>query len=716
MTVQVKGVLVNGFGQPLANTNIKVTSQQTAVSIINSVANYKTDVNGKYDFPLEVGVYNFEIYFGYLGYQYVGSVSVEPSTPSPITLDAILVIPKSMQPMVLIKVLQAVVDADNAASTTADEIRDTLAPLGQQYGSETEAQAAINAGTIKADAYFYIRSATDNTVAKEYQNSGGVPVKTGKKIASQTYIDYLSTSVGNLVSFITRASIGLYSGSDDFYPLLLDSANRLLLGYQKSTDSLIGAGLLNKQEVSETAQDTVDNTLGAMRTGKYTGAGNVLPLAVDKLNRVLLGYDVTNDKLVGAGLTDGGGSSSTIIVHESKDLPENIRPIAKAINIFMAYGQSLSVGATATTILSTSQPYSNTTFTSGPRAAGNDFSSKKPLVEDNLTAPDGGTNRGETVCSGAANYASTLMAIENGVDPASHVIFAHTAGKGGTKIADLSKGSTWYNNNFIGHITGANNLNPNAPVHAMMWIQGETDLDQSTPTAYQAYYDMLKQLQIDTETDIKALNGQTTPVHYLCYQTSYKARTSPGVSLAQLHLCRDNNLFHHVVPCYHLPFYTDGTHLTNIGYKWLGEYMGRAYKQLVIDGKFPEGIMPISATLRGTVLSINVDSTYPLTVDTTTLALTTNYGLAVQDSKGLISLSSISVVDRTITANLARAIVGSAEVRYGYDYLGAGLNIVNGGSGNIRDTDPETTIIGGQQKPLWRPCPHFKLNIIKVGE
>ncbi len=55
--------------------------------------------------------------------------------------------------------------------------------------------------------------------------------------------------------------------------------------------------------------------------------------------------------------------------------------------------------------------------------------------------------RGETCCSGAANYASRAMMLENGIDPKDHVIFASTAGHGGIASISLKKvrtGITFY--------------------------------------------------------------------------------------------------------------------------------------------------------------------------------------------------------------------------------------------------------------------------------
>ncbi|MFW7903246.1 sialate O-acetylesterase [Klebsiella pneumoniae] len=596
-----------------------------------------------------------------------------------------------------------------------DEIRQNLIPLSRQYMTLDAAQADI--ANIPAGSTTYYRSPDDSALAIEVMNVGGTLQPTGRKMPSTWYVDSVAQDVSQLVSFMIQTSSGIYSGSGAVYPLLLDSSNKVILGYDSSTDSIVGAGVLDELTVKSIAGSEVLAGRGEGSQGIYSGSGAVYPLLLDSSNKVILGYDSSTDSIVGAGL--GVDNGQTPVSKElPKALPTNIKPIAAPINIFMADGQSLSVGATATTILSTTQPYYNTTFSSGPRGAGNDYSSKKPLVEDNLTAPDGGTNRGETVCSGAANFAITLMAKENGVDPATHEIFAHTTGKGGTRIADLSKGTTWYNNQFLGHVNGANSLNPGAPVHAIAWIQGESEIDLSTPTAYQTYYDALLKLREDKDADIRAVNGQTVPVHMLCYQTSYKTRIATSISKAQLDICKNNDLFHHVTPCYHLPFASDSIHLTNVGYKWLGAYMGRAYKQLVIDGVFPEGIMPVSATYRGTTLSVLLRSTYPLCIDRATMAPTTNNGFKVVDSTGEVDILSMSVSSdgRTVNIHLSRTPVGAVVVRYAYDYLGTGLSISNGASGNLRDTDPEYITISGVDRPLWRPAPHFTLDAIKVGE
>lgn len=607
-----------------------------------------------------------------------------------------------------------------AMPSFAKQVKNRVGEMLFIYPNGGAAQQAINEGRLPNNWTIYVQG-DDTALAYVYSNNNGVltPVLLSngqiKKTPTQKAYEDLSARVTVVYDFLMKGNFGYYKGSGRYTPIAIDANDKMLLGYDASLQAMIGAGIMTKAKVEAIVDDALSLWQSNLGIGTYIGTGDVVPVIIDLSYRVLLGYKQSTGQFIGAF---SASASSTATRTPATPLTTNLKPIATAVNIVLGYGQSLSVGATATTILSTTQPYSNLTFASGPRAYQNNYSAQGPLVEDNRSpAPDGGTNRGETFCSGTANYALTLAATENGVDPASHVIFAHTAGKGGTKIADLVKGSTWYNTQFLGHVNGANALNPGAAVHVIPWAQGETDLDQSTPTTYAAYRSMFEQFQVDAETDIKAVNGQTSPVHILSYQTSYKARTSSNVALAQLDLCQKNPKFHLTTPCYHLPFYTDGTHLTNVGYKWLGAYMGRAYKALMFDGVNPQFINPVSATLRGTTLTVKFKVPWlPLKLDRTTLAPTTDNGFKVVDANGAVSITGMAVDNDTVQITLAAAPTGTTTVRYGLDYLGTGLNIVNGGSGNLRDSDPTTINIANVDRPLYSVCPHFQLNVIRVGE
>ena len=160
----------------------------------------------------------------------------------------------------------------------------------------------------------------------------------------------------------------------------------------------------------------------------------------------------------------------------------------------------------------------------------------------------------------------------------------------------------------------------------------------------------------------------------------------------------------------------DGTHLTNVGYIWLGHYFGRAYKQLV-SGKKPKWINPISATARTTTLTIKFDvPVLPLRFDSITLPNTTDKGFKVVDDTGTLTLSDIKVINGdSVQITLNRALGANPVVRYAIDYLGTGCQFTSGASGNLCDSDLSTVTINSSVKPMFNACPHFKLNIIKLG-
>lgn len=509
---------------------------------------------------------------------------------------------------------------------------------------------------------------------------------------------------------LSTNGLGVYVGSGDVWPIVTDQNFKAVLAYDAIGQTLVGAGLATNETVERVAK----SVLAAAGQGNYVGDGPIYPIFTDQQYRILLGYDVENNVLTGAG---GGGIVGTPSADE--DLPANVRAVPAAINHFVTYGQSLSVGATAKPVLSVAQPYNNLTFQGGPRAydgSAYSFSPLKPLVEDENVAPDGGSNRGETSCSGMSNYAITLAAIENGLNPSDHIILSSAPGHGGYSVTQLNKGTTWYENVFLEHVRQAYAINNDYAFHAYGWIQGENDNGAQMP--YQTYYDHMIQLREDAETDTKAINGQSGVVFCITYQLTYGVQNWEDIALAHLDLCRNSDYFWMSTPMYHLPYAGDRVHLTNVGSKWLGAYIGRAYKRLVLDNKKPKFIDPKSATKRDNVVTVTFDvPTLPLRLDTDTLANTNDFGFRVVDGNGTVPISSVSVVENNkVQITLASSTSGPVEVRYALDYLGAGLTVNGGASGNLRDDTPDTITIAGASKPLYHVCPHFKMNVVTLGE
>ena len=391
---------------------------------------------------------------------------------------------------------QAVIAADKAGVASAQAgISTAQAVLAAQYqaGSELARDQSMMSVGMKDDTTAGLAATvngqyftTPDTVGGSaysilWRNTGGAAVEKGK-VPNTKLLEYFAK----------------YTGAGPLFPLATDGAGNTIFGFNSTTNELFGLGLVAESSVVVKATKAVNDKLGSQQQASYKGSGPVIPLVTDANNQTLLGFDTATSKWIGPGL--GGASAGSGVATPAILSDLSIKPVARSINHLLFYGQSLSIGAKGTPVISTTQPYSNITFNGGPRAAGGDYSAFKPLVEDALTAPDGGTDRGETPCSGAANYATTLRALD-GLPPSGHVILASTAGLGGSRITQLNKGTSWYSTRLLPHITNAKALNADHALQAFAWVQGEQDALTGVQTPYAAYRAALEQLQADIETD-----------------------------------------------------------------------------------------------------------------------------------------------------------------------------------------------------------------------
>ncbi|MCU4378842.1 pyocin knob domain-containing protein [Acinetobacter haemolyticus] len=394
--------------------------------------------------------------------------------------------------------------------------------------------------------------------------------------------------------------------------------------------------------------------------------------------------------------------------------------IAK-INHIMSYGQSNGIGAGGQPAISLVQYASNLTFAGGPRAASGNFLPLKSLTEDNLNAPDGGTNRGETLCSGAANYASHLMLKENGIQPQDHLILSTAAGRGGYRISQLVKGTDWYENHMLAHVDNAVNYcvanNLSYSMALVPWTQGEFDQNKTDITREQ-YVMALEQLQVDAQTDIKTRSGMKTRIPFVTYQTSWYVKKANHVALAQLDVVKRNEDFYFSTPLYHLPHADDNLHLNNIGHKVYGCYIARVYKQLIVDQIHPEFLCPLSAEMQGTKIIVRFHvPKAPLVLDNVGLAATTDFGFKVIDNTGAAVIHTaiaISSDGTKIELELGSVPTNPIKVRYALDYLGTGLTIGDGASGNLRDSTTDQVSFNGNTYNLWHVCPHFEIDVLNL--
>lgn len=577
--------------------------------------------------------------------------------------------------------------APQATTYTKAEVDTTFAAyVGGRKAFTTLALAQAAQSSLPANTAIEVTNDPTSSNNGTYQWNGTTLTKSAYDPLTQakSYTDYTVVE-----------TIALKNSDDpSIICIVSDAEGNALVWIEKSTGIFKAAGLL---------QDIFSKIYQI----KTHDDPDVIPLSIDSAGNVMAGFYKSSGKFFAAGLDSVGSSVQTKAYKYFAQ-----KPLSLEINHILSYGQSLTVGATATTILSASQPYYNTTFNTGPRQD-TAATSVVPLVEQfNNPSSDGYTNRGETHCSGMANYASLAMSQENSVDPADHIIFASTAGHGGYTIDQLKKGAAWYSV-LIDHVNKAKELNVGKTYHVPVipWIQGENNaVSGGLQTPYATYKAALAQLQTDVDADVKAITSQVDPVRFITYQMSYAARTWPDIAKAQLDLVRENENFMLATPMYHFPYAGDNVHLTSVGYKWMGAYFGRAYKQYMIEGRKPDFIDPLSAQIVGSQIIIKFDvPTLPLRIDTTTLASTTNAGFKVMNGASEIAITSVIASDDTVILQLASSPSDDVQVRYALDYLATGLSITGGASGNLRDSTTDSVLIAGVEKPLYHVCPHFEL-------
>lgn len=506
----------------------------------------------------------------------------------------------------------------------------------------------------------------------------------------------MSDAVGTIAG-----NAAAYGGSGPLYPVMTDVKGNFLLGFDENAREIVGRGVIPSSRL-----------LPLISAG-FSGSAGIIPLMTDAAGNVLFGYDLTTFRGFVHGVSDAPQPRVKTIVETP--------PITKAINHILAYGQSLAVGANSGALVSTSQPFSNITFIGGPRAwtgSASAFAPFKPLVEDSVNpAPDGNTGRGETPCSGAANYASVIAAEEFGASPADNVILASTAAHGGWKISQLEKGQAWYSDQLLRHVEEAFDLNPNYACHLIDWIQGENDgLDQTSLATYRG---KLSKLVDDVDADIRAIAiNQQSPVYFSISVTAGYAGSWGQVQLAQREVARSNPLAFIACPLY--PFMTqqntDGLHLTSATMVWRSAFVGRAAARLMHGGEAPRWLDVVSATRRGNRIRVRLDvPVRPLALDTITVGATKDYGFAVEDTTGVLNISSIFIDGDDVVIDLSVTPTGSTEVRYALDYLGTNMTITNGATGNICDSAPETVTVNGTVRPLKNFLIPFAIPVLNLG-
>lgn len=372
-------------------------------------------------------------------------------------------------------------------------------------------------------------------------------------------------------------------------------------------------------------------------------------------------------------------------------------PAARALHHLVVTGQSLADGTGGVPALSTTQPYDNRMFATGVRAGGTNLTAFLPLVEETQ----------ETLASSLANF----IAKGARATGASHDMLVSIHAVGGAPYRLVKKGTAPYAVSLAQVAAARSVARESGLAHDVTAVAsadgGGDHVDKNTHLATD-----LAEWQRDLETDIKAITGQTTPVPL--FNTQYSswteyAPTSP-VPLAQLRAHVDNPGKVIVVgPRYALPYGSDGVHLTNEGYRLMGEQYAKAYRRVVVEKGTWEPLRPDVITRAGAVITVRfLVPAPPLVFDTILATDPGNLGFEYADegpTTPVIASVALAGPD-TVTITLsAEPSGGNRRIRYAFTGVqGAKGGLRTGARGNLRDSDAMVSRYG---YPLFDWCVHF---------
>lgn len=322
------------------------------------------------------------------------------------------------------------------------------------------------------------------------------------------------------------------------------------------------------------------------------------------------------------------------------------------------------------------------------------------LAEGIGTINSGGSlNTRETHCSGFANQISA-WARANGMG-AYHDTIQDSWAVGGRAYIDLKKGTAPYSNS-IASVTRAKVLLPTVIVPAILCVHGESD-DAC------AYSTKLFEWQSDYQTDIQAITGQTGLIPMFISQVQRGECASTGVTTYTGMLGAFEQQPTKIVlvcPKYIFPYVVAGTHLTNAGYRWLGEYYAKAYWKQIVLGQQWSPLRPSAVTTSGSVTTIQFTGFVPpLVFDTTLVSDPGNYGFTFTGGGGTIS--SVAITDAT--AGIVQITFTAPPTGFGLSVqYGAGNTTphgpAQGARGCLRDSDPLVSMNGNT---LYNWCSMF---------
>ncbi|KGT86147.1 hypothetical protein NG99_26665 [Erwinia typographi] len=347
--------------------------------------------------------------------------------------------------------------------------------------------------------------------------------------------------------------------------LLADSQLRILLGMDHDERRL------NIYGRPATTVDDLNNASGDRWSSEDDA--EVILLA-DSAGRKLLNLNIGERRLYAFG--SPVGDISEIELPEMADLP--------------SYGQSLSISYLGSPGLST--PTTNTYIFTGNMKTYNQTLSSLSLLSASTSIE--------------YHEKSMMHELNRVVTDSGQYWLVSASGVEGYSMAQLEPGTAPWTQ-FMARIDKArelsNGLGRQYGMVALTFFQGEADAFLGS--SYDYYREKMRLIQSSTAVKALSVSGQPGDIPMMIYQMASHGRyagttenPSYEIPLAQLDEAIDNPLIQMITPMYIFP-YTDGVHLINHGYRWLGCYRAKAVKHWIQTGTPWKPVYPIAVYKSG---------------------------------------------------------------------------------------------------------------------
>ena len=451
--------------------------------------------------------------------------------------------------------------------------RQNLIPLSRQYMTLADAQADI--ANIPVGSATYVRSQDGSALADEYINVDGTLTATGRKMPSQAYVEGMQGDIDSLNQMRITLSDSLSDtwrdDRDDKTEVVLvaDNALRKLIKLNTDKQKLVvfGNDVPRQGEVDEARE-------AGSETWSYNGSdADRIILLADSAGRVVreLRLSEQAEYLFGKKVGTGGDASYT----PPQYWPEFVD--------CRAYGQSLSISLNAGAGILT--PVTNAfMFDTG-------IVTYNKTLTSLATVPDTTTQQ--------YHDTSLIHQLEYDSPAPDRKYMAAASGVSGYSMAQLEPGTEPYTQ-LMSSIDKAAQLAASAGYQyglpVLTFFQGEADAYLGSSYSYYRSKMVLMQSAINDKA--KSVSRVSSDMPMIIYQIASQGRyqglvnPSSDIPRAQLDEAISNPLIQLCTPMYIFP-YTDGVHLTNHGYRWLGLFRAKAIRYWMENGKPWKPLYPI---------------------------------------------------------------------------------------------------------------------------